>query len=175
MAWRIPPPAKSLENVTPANSLENPTLDASGTVNVTFEAEMVTKAPEIPDHGLRREIPPLRRSPRFSHNDSLGLFSVQSDLSDERDQETAEEEPQGELSISFNAVNVNHDISKLYKKSLTHGQPEIESPEILEEEVKEIISPLHKSALKKRRCISFFIPELSPFLIYPEKDLEIRA
>ena len=87
--------------------------------------------------------------------------------------ETAEEIILGEQNISFNAVNVSLDISKLYKNSLGQGPSEIESPKILETEVEEINSPLHKSALKKKRSISFFIPELSPYLLYPEKDLEM--
>jgi hypothetical protein len=167
-------PATSLGNSTPkTDGLVNFTQNTDGLVNSTPEVGLVPEAPQPPDYGLERDTAPLRRSPRFSQNDSAGLFSVQNILSMERDMETAEEIILGEQNISFNAVNVSLDMSKLYKQSLGQGPSEIESPKILETEVEEINSPLHKSALKKKRSISFFIPELSPYLLYPEKDLEM--
>ena len=164
------PEEGELENIFQIPQNEIP---ASGMVNSTSEDVSVPPAPEPPDIHLERSAVPLRRSPRFTPVDTLGLFSVQADLLMERDQ-PPEERDLGE-EISFNAAHIQWDVSKQYKKSLGYEPCEIrvyETPGVTVEEIKSLSQ---KSALKKKRSVSFFLPHAPPYLFFPEKDQEIDS
>jgi len=139
---------------------------ANGTVNAISEEIDVPPAPEPPDIVLERSPIPLRRSPRFSANEALGLFSIQSGPSNEEDK-SHQETDLGEETISFNAVDLHLDLSKQYRKSLGNEPSEIEDNEVLKRD--ETMSLPQRSALKKKRFVSFFFPAKPPYLLYPEK------
>ena len=147
--------------------------DPSGMVNSTSDAVSVPPAPKPPDISLERSPVPLRRSPRFTENDTMGLFSVQADLPQERDQPSAERDLGEE--ISFNAVNIDFDVSKQYRKSLGYEPCEIGTNVLPGVTEIEITNLSQKSALKKKRSISFYLPSLPPYLFFPEKDEEINC
>jgi hypothetical protein len=103
----------------------------------------------------------------------MGLFSVQADLLQERDQPSAERDLGEE--ISFNAVNIDFDVSKQYRKSLGYEPCEIGTNVLPGVTEIEITNLSQKSALKKKRSISFYLPSLPPYLFFPEKDEEINC
>jgi len=135
-------------------------------VNAISEEIDVPPAPEPPDIVLERSPIPLRRSPRFSANEALGLFSIQPGPSNEEDK-SHQETDLGEETISFNAVDLHLDLSKQYRKSLGNEPSEIEDNEVLKRD--ETMSLPQRSALKKKRFVSFFFPAKPPYLFYPEK------
>ena len=160
------PEEGDLEQLFPAHA----DTGANGTVNATSEEFTVPPAPEPPDIVLERSPVPLRRSPRFRNDLTLGLFSIQTDTPIEGDENLSAETSLGEETVSFNAVDIHMDLSKLYKKSLACEPTEIQDLEILRGAEDETICFPQKSALKKKRSISFYLPHVPPYLFYPEKD-----
>jgi len=136
------------------------------TVDVPSKEIYVPPAPEPPDIVLERSPVPLRRSPRFTANEALGLFSIQPGPSNEEDK-SQQETDLGEETISFNAVDLHLDLSKLYKRSLGNEPSEILDDEIQKRD--ETMSLPPRSALKKKKFVSFFFPAKPPYLFYPEK------
>jgi len=114
------------------------------TVDVPSKEIYVPPAPEPPDIVLERSPIPLRRSPRFTANEALGLFSIQPGPSNEEDKSQQETD-------------------------LSLGN---EPSEILDDEIQkrdETMSLPPRSALKKKKFVSFFFPAKPPYLFYPEK------
>jgi hypothetical protein len=136
------------------------------TVDVPSKEIYVPPAPEPPDIVLERSPVKLRRSPRFTANEALGLFSIQPGPSNEEDK-SQQETDLGEETISFNAVDLHLDLSKLYKRSLGNEPSEILDDEIQKRD--ETMSLPPRSALKKKKFVSFFFPAKPPYLFYPEK------
>ena len=147
------------------------TVAQSSTVNATPEEVQVPQEAKPPDIILERSPVPLRRSPRFSGEANFGLNSIQTVLPREGVENLSPEIDLGEETISFNATNVQLDISKMYKRSLgrdpldTLGVPTLCTPE---EEMK-ILN--FRSVLRKKKKLSFWIP---PDLYFPEKDLDLE-
>ncbi len=78
------------------------------------EEVQVPQETKPPDIFLERSPVPLRRSPRFSGEANFGLNSIQTVLPREGVENLSPEIDLGEETISFNATNVQLDISKMY-------------------------------------------------------------
>jgi hypothetical protein len=140
---------------------------AEGLVNPTSEDVPVPSAPKPPDINLERSLFHLRRSPRFE-KDTCGLFSVQTDLLQKRDL-TLSERDLGE-EISQNVLNLQGEISQQYSESLGYEPSEIEIHEIPCITENETSSRPEKSALRRKRSVSLYLPTVPPYLFLPEKE-----
>jgi hypothetical protein len=139
-------------------------------VNTTPEEVQVPQEAKPPDIVLERSPIPLRRSPRFSGETSFGLYSTKIVLPREEVENLSHEISLGEETISFNAANVQLDISKQYKRSLSCELFEPLDENIPSTPEAEILNLSFKSVLRKKRKVSFWVP---PNLYFPEKEIDL--
>jgi len=143
---------------------------AESTVNATPEEVQVPQEAKPPDIVLERSPIPLRRSPRFSGETSFGLYSTKIVLPREEVKNLSHEISLGEETISFNAANVQLDVSKQYKRSLSCELFEPLDENIPSTPEAEIMNLSFKSVLRKKRKVSFWVP---PNLYFPEKEIDL--
>jgi len=138
---------------------------AESLVNPTSEDVPVPSAPKPPDRDLERSLFPLRRSPRLI-KDTCGLFSAQTDLLQERD--LSEEERDLGEEISPCRLNLQREISRQYSESLGYKPTEIGTEKV--HCTFETSSQPKKSALRRKRSVSIYLPNAPPYLFTPERE-----
>jgi hypothetical protein len=142
---------------------------AESLVNPTSEDVSVPRAPKPPEIHLDRSLFTLRRSPRFE-KDTCELFTVETDLLQKRDQSLAERDLGEE--ISLNVHHLQGDVSQQYSESLGSEPSEIEIEKIHCKAENETRSQPAKSALRRKRSVSLYLPHVPPYLFLPEKEEE---
>jgi hypothetical protein len=141
------------------------------------QAEQVPLLPEVPQQepaegpapvppDIQAENPPqeptvvLRRSPRLNPTRAiLSTFEIDSDFSD--GDSTENETDDNEKFVSINTIDVHLEISRTYKEKIDR------KPATSEESCSDVSQDQPKSILRKRKTVSFYLPEMPPHLFYP--------
>jgi hypothetical protein len=89
----------------------------------------------------------------------LSTFEIDSDFSD--GDSTENETDDNEKFVSINTIDVHLEISQTYKEKIDR------KPATSEESCSDVSQDQPKSILRKRKTVSFYLPEMPPHLFYP--------
>jgi hypothetical protein len=122
--------------------------------------------PDIPD--VRPTIA-LRRSPR-NNPSTRRLDAMLIDLTLSEEEISDDEGDLGEQTLSVNTTDVQLDVSPLYRLSLQRKISIYPDEVCFQTEIRQNGLSAPRPILRKKRSVSFYLPETPPYIFYPKYE-----